>query len=82
LSKILVAQHERHSSFLALGREPFANRTGLLEINVPGVCVASSVLERESEDGAALLDGVFAVGFGGGEGARDFVESRRGGERF
>jgi hypothetical protein len=35
LSKILVTQHERHSSFFALGREPFANGTGLLEINVP-----------------------------------------------
>jgi hypothetical protein len=80
LSEILITEHERHSSFLAFGREALANGTRLLEINVPGVGFASGVLEREGEDGAALLDGVFAVGVRGGEGPRDLVEGGGGRE--
>ena len=41
---------------------------------------AGLVLELEGEDGAALLDGVFAVGVVGGEGLGDGVEGDGGGE--
>ena len=41
---------------------------------------AGLVLECESEDGLAVLDGVFAVGVGSGKGLRDLVEGGGGGE--
>jgi hypothetical protein len=82
LSKVLVAQHKRHGSLLALGRNALADRAGFLQVNVPRIGVARSVLERKGEDSSALFDGVFAVGVGGGEGARDFVKGGRGGEGF
>jgi hypothetical protein len=80
LSEILIAQHQRDGRLLALGRKPFANGARFFEINVPRIRIAGSVFERESIDGAAIFDGVFAVGFRGGEGARDFVKGGGGGE--
>jgi hypothetical protein len=60
LREVLVGQDERDGRLLALGRKPFADGPCLLEVEVPRLFL-SAVLEREAEDGAALLDGVFAV---------------------
>lgn len=79
LAKVLVAQNQRDGGLLALGRDALADGAALLEIDVPGFFLAS-VLEGETEDGAAALDGVLSVGVGGRERARDFVEGGGGGE--
>lgn len=52
----------------------------LLQVDVPALGLAGLVLEGEGKDGAALLDGVLAVGLAGGEGRVDLVEGSRRGE--
>lgn len=47
---------------------------------MPLLGLASGVLEDESKDGVALLDGVLAVGVAAGKSAVDGVESGGGGE--
>jgi hypothetical protein len=49
------------TSLLALRGSALAEGTGLLEVDVPGLLLASGVLEVEGEDGTTLLDGVLAV---------------------
>lgn len=44
------------------GRKTLADCSGLFQINVPVFLLALIVFECESEDRAALLDGVFALG--------------------
>lgn len=73
LSKVLVAQLQRNSRLLALGRDALANCAGFLQVDVPGVGCAGGVFEGEGEDRAAFFDRVLFVG-GRGEGARDFVK--------
>lgn len=51
-----------------------ANLTLVLEVNMPLVGLAGSVLEDKSKDSVALLDGVFAVSFAAGESAVDGVK--------
>lgn len=51
----------------------------LLEVEVPALGLAGGVLEGEGEDGAALLDGVLAVGVRG-ESLVDLVKGGGGGE--
>lgn len=79
LSKVLVAQLQRNSRLLALGRDALANCTGFLQVDVPGVGCAGGVFKSEGEDRAAFFDRVLFVG-GGGEGARYFVEGGGGGK--
>lgn len=67
-------------SLLALGRNTLADGAGLLQVNVPALGRTGPVLEREREDGSALLDGVLAVGLVGGQDVLDGVERGRGGE--
>lgn len=69
---------QRTTWLLALWRKAFADLSSLLQIDVPVLLLACLVLESESEDRTALLDGVFAL-FVVGEGGCDQVESRRGG---
>jgi hypothetical protein len=78
LREILVGQDERDGGLLALGRKPFADGPRLLEVEMPRLFLAA-VLEREAEDGAALLDGVFAVRWRG-ERRGNGVEGFRRGE--
>lgn len=47
---------------------------------MPAVGLASGVLQRESEDGIALLNGGLALTVVGGQSSVDGVESRGGGE--
>lgn len=60
--------------------QPLHHLALLLEVNVPALRLAPRVLECEPEDGAALLDGVLAVGVAGRERRVDGVERRGGGE--
>jgi hypothetical protein len=46
---------------------------------VPALGLASSVLQREGEDGVSLLDSVLLVGLASRESLVDGVESGRGG---
>lgn len=57
-----------------------ANLALVLEVNVPLVGLAGGVLEDESKDGVALLDGVLAVSVAAGKGAVNGVESGGGRE--
>lgn len=52
----------------------------LLEVDVPALGLAGLVLEGEGEDGAALLDGVLALGVARGKSGVDGVEGGGGGE--
>ena len=54
--------------------------TGLLQVNVPALGLASLVLQGESEDGTALLDGILAIGLRRVESLVDGVEGRGGRE--
>lgn len=69
------------SSLLAAGSSALANGAGLLQVHVPAVLLALCVLDGEAEDGAALLDGVLALGIVL-EGVGDQVESGRRGNGF
>lgn len=57
-----------------------ADGTLLLQVDVPALGLTSLVLEGEGKDGAALLDGVLAVGLASREGRADLVEGSGGGE--
>lgn len=65
--------------FLALRRWALADLAALLQVNVPCLLLRLCVLQVESEDGATLLDGIFALGIGR-EGGGDGVESSGRGE--
>lgn len=76
LLEVLVAEHERHSGLLALRRSALAGLACLLEVEVPRLLRAGVVFEREGEDDAAFLDGVFAFRLvlqGGGDGVEGFA---------
>lgn len=63
-----------HTSWLLpLRRRPLAYLAALFEIDVPVARLALVVLQRECEDGTALLDRVLALGFVG-EGVGDEIE--------
>lgn len=64
----------------ALRRVALPHAALLLEINMPAVGVAGGVLQREGEDGAALLDRVLAARVVGRQRGVDGVEGRGGGE--
>ena len=68
----------QHTSRLVA--EPLADHTLLLEVDVPALALARLVLEREGEDGVALLDGIGALSWVGGQGGLDEVEGLGGGE--
>lgn len=53
----------------------------MLQINIPAFRSPLFILEREGEDGVALLYGVFSLGIVGSEGAVDDIEGGGGGER-
>ena len=65
---------------VGLVAKTLANLALVLEVNVPLVGLAGSVLEDKGKDGLALLDGVLAVGVAAGKSAVDRVESSGGGE--
>lgn len=65
---------ELTTRLLAFWRQAFADCTGLFQVNVPALLLSLFVLQCEGEDGAAFLDGIFALGIAG-EGRRDCVES-------
>lgn len=60
-AKVLVAEGEGDVGLLALWCGSLSNSARLLEVNVPRLLLVV-VFECEAEDGAALLDGVGAVG--------------------
>jgi hypothetical protein len=60
--------------------EALANRPLVLEIDVPALGLAGSVLQCEGKDGVSLLDGVLAVGLAAGQGVVDGIKSGRRGE--
>jgi len=53
----------------------------LLEVQVPGLCLAFGVAELEGVNGTTLLDGILALGVARGEDLVHDIESRGGGER-
>jgi hypothetical protein len=59
--------------------EALVDGSRVLEVDVPGFRLAGRVLERETEDGLAGLDGVLALLLGG-QGGGDGVECARGRE--
>ncbi len=60
--------------------ESLNNLTLVLEVDVPALSLTSLVLQGESEDGVAGLDGVLASGIIGLEGLVDDIESLGGWE--
>ena len=77
-SSVVVEHNEKHTSGLLA--ETLANGAALLQVDVPAVGLASSVLKVESKDGVALLDGILLVGLAGVKGSVDGVKGGRGGE--
>lgn len=75
---VVVEHNEKHTSGLLA--ETLANGAALLQVDVPAVGLASSVLKVESKDGVALLDGILLVGLAGVKGSVDGVKGGRGGE--
>ena len=57
----------RTVGFLALGRRTLSDGAGLFQVDVPALGLSGRVLQCESEDGFALLNGIFLVGFVCGE---------------
>jgi hypothetical protein len=54
----------------------------LLEVQVPGLCLAVGIAELEGVNGTTLLDGILALGVARGENLVHDIESRGGGERI
>src|SRR5579859_2738498 len=63
---------------LALWPSAFCECACLLEVDVPALSLASRILQREGEDGIALLDSIFAVGLIDQSGANKVEGLRRG----
>jgi len=56
--------------------QSFRNLARLLQVYVPALLLAGRVLQRKGEDGVALLERVFLVGFAGVESFVDGIECR------
>lgn len=65
---------------VGLFAEALADPSRVLEVDVPALGLAGSILQRESKDGVALFDGGLALGLVSGEGSVDGVEGLGGGE--
>ena len=61
----------------ALGVGTLADDAVALQVDVPRLLLAVGVAEREGEDGAAFLDGVFAAGCVALQRVADHVEGLR-----
>lgn len=56
----------RLTSWLLVSRSSaLADFAGFLQVNVPVLLLALVILDSEREDGAALFDGIFALGIVG-----------------
>src|SRR3569833_3416826 len=60
--------------------QSFRNLARLLQVYVPALLLAGRVLQRKGEDGVALLERVFLVGFAGVESFVDGNKNHRRGE--
>lgn len=69
-------------SLLASRGLALADFARLLEINVPCFFLVLGVLQLEGEDGFALVDGVFSLGFARGKGSIDGFKGLGGREGF
>jgi len=54
----------------------FANFARVLQVNVPALSLAGRILQVESENGVALLDGIFPVRVAGVQSLVDDIEGR------
>lgn len=60
--------------FLALGCLALANLARLFQVKMPCLLLPLVVLQLEGKDGLSLRNGIFSIGFAGGESRLDHVK--------